>query len=216
MSPLWCPTSSQDPPRHSQDNMGFLTPFLLLHAKILLSLKVQGRAQKCRCLGRCLTWLSSPLLCTEHVLPRKSRGSGLYPGWVQKFSLVHVLTAVTNSLWLLQRIDSQMGAFVLTFLALQGLASRLSLWCCHRLVSSCISSSPHYPLLPLHAAQCRFWHCQALLHGTHVKASHMAFSISHYFLLRTVSPDWFYFHAGCLKQSSGTLLHRTANPPGHC
>lgn len=43
-----------------------------------------------------------------------------------------------------------------------------------------------------------------------------AFSIYHYFLLRTVSPKWFYFHVGCPKPSSGTLLHSTANPPGHC
>lgn len=185
-------------------------------AKVLLSLKAQGQALRCQCLGRCLTWLSFSLLCTEHVLPKRSRGSGLYPSWAQKFSLVYALTAVTNSLWLLQRIDSQMTAFILTFLALQGLASRLRF----RLVCSCISSSPHYPLLPLLAAQwrcasgtCSFWHCQALLITAWHTCQRWPFSTSHYFLLRIGSPKWFYFHAGCLEQSKVGLCSTEQHIP---
>lgn len=170
------------------------------------------QALRCQCLER-LSDLAQLLTALHRTfLPRRSRGSGLYPGWAQKFSLVHALTAVTNSLWLLQRIDSPMRVFVLTFLALQGLDSRLGLWFCHRLVPFCISFSPHYPLLPLHTAQCRLWHCQALLHGTHVKDGHSLFLTISFWGL---SPqNGFIFMQGALSKAVGLCSTEQQIPLG--
>lgn len=165
MRPLWCPSSSQDPQRHIQGSSGSLTPSRSSCAKVPPALQAQGQAPSASALGGCVTWLSSSLHHTEHVLPRRSRGSGLYPSWAQKFSLVHALTAVQIHYGCCRELTHNEGVCP----ALQTQTVLLP-----QVRAICISSSLHYPLLPLHTAQCGFWHCQALLttQGTHVKDGH--------------------------------------------